>query len=278
MVFVLRRTRTRKIKHKASLLRETAGHIVISLTCFPHASQCPLDLRCSFPIDLNISEYCFLFQLMHVPKAVLHTHEHSKFWSWWCSLLFLGEYSELSSEFYLCGPRVLKFRAAVWPCLLCAQPLPLSGCSSVCQKVGVPESVRCGWPLRCFYFNSNSISADSIVENKMKANNPPNHRGFPWPPLGTPLRFQVRECRSMGSCFRAFSPGTLGQATGSHLPRHAILGAEGKGRRPGRDTHGLEASGLTSEASGQGIQTSQVQVWGACSFPWDPDLPPLTGK
>lgn len=41
---------------------------------------------------------------------------------------------------------------------------------------------------------------------------------------------------------------------------------------------GSEASGLTSEASGQGIQTSQVQVWGACSSPGDPDLPPLTGK
>lgn len=41
---------------------------------------------------------------------------------------------------------------------------------------------------------------------------------------------------------------------------------------------GSEAAGLTSEASGQGIQTSQVWVRGACSSPGDPDLPPLTGK
>ena len=47
-------------------------------------------------------------------------------------------------------------------------------------------SVRGGWPLRCFYFNSNSISADSIVENKMKAGavskQPPKP---PWLPITT---------------------------------------------------------------------------------------------
>lgn len=41
---------------------------------------------------------------------------------------------------------------------------------------------------------------------------------------------------------------------------------------------GSEASALTSEAFGQGIQTSQVQLRGACSSPGNPDLPPFTGK
>ena len=101
-------------------------------------------------------------------------------------------------------PQSARCRAAA----LSTSPLgpshSLSGCSSVCQKMGVClwGSVRCGWPLRCFYFNSNSISADSIVENKIKAGavnqQPPKPPWLPVPPFGLPLRFQAGECRSMG--------------------------------------------------------------------------------
>ena len=136
-------------------------------------------------LNIGFVNIGFVLQLMRTPKALLHTRERSELWSWWCSLQFLREYSELS-EFHLCGPGVVSlFRAAA----LSASPLVPS--RSLSQAVAVfarrwgvcREGVRCGWPLRCFYFNCNSISADGVVEHKIKASavskQPPNHRGLP---------------------------------------------------------------------------------------------------
>lgn len=105
-------------------------------------------------------------------------------------------------------------------------------------------SVRCGWPLRCFYFNSNSISADSIVENKMKAGavskQPPKP---PWLPITTIWYATQVPSQGVqvdgGPASYVISSWDLGWRSSSHLLRHAILGAEGKGRRPGRDTQWL---------------------------------------
>lgn len=137
-----------------------------------------------------------VLQLMCTLKTVIHTHERGEWWSWWCSWQLAGENPELY-ESYLCSPGVSSLLSCFFICISSGTHLlpPLAVAVFPRRWGACPwGSVRCGWPLKLSYINHNSVSTDSIVENKIKAcvlislcwvllqsaNNPPNLGGLPY--------------------------------------------------------------------------------------------------